>query len=204
MWSPVTKNHLSSGMTIRELCDASIRYSDNTAMNLLVNQLGGLGKINEFARSINNSSFRQDHDWPKEAYSGGLDNSKDSATPQDMADSLHQLAFTQILDKPQRESLVTWLKENTTGAKRIRKGMPDHWIVGDKTGTGAAYGTTNDIAIAWPSNCKPFILAIYYTSHDQHAQTRNDVVADVTKLVVQEMSHHDSCLVDDLSQHYYS
>ena len=204
MWSPVTKNQLSSGMTIRELCDASIRYSDNTAMNLLVNQLGGLGKINEFARSINNLSFRQDHDWPKEAYSGGVNNLKDSATPQDMADSLHQLAFTQILDKPQRESLVTWLKENTTGAKRIRKGIPSHWIVGDKTGTGGAYGTTNDIAIVWPSSCKPFILAIYYTSQDQQAQTRNDVVADVTKLVVQEMSHHDNCLVDALNQHHYS
>ena len=33
--SPVTEKHVETGMTLRELCDAAVRYSDNTAANLL-------------------------------------------------------------------------------------------------------------------------------------------------------------------------
>jgi beta-lactamase class A len=35
-WNPITEKYLSSGMTVEQLCAASISYSDNTAMNLLV------------------------------------------------------------------------------------------------------------------------------------------------------------------------
>src|SRR5258707_3754448 len=34
--SPVTKQHVQEGMTIGQLCDAAIRYSDGTAANLLL------------------------------------------------------------------------------------------------------------------------------------------------------------------------
>jgi beta-lactamase class A len=56
------------------------------------------------------------------------------------------LAFTDVLAKPQKEMLISWLKANTTGDFRIRVGL----IVADKTGTGGAYGTTNDLGIIWP------------------------------------------------------
>lgn len=38
--SPVTERHVATGMTLRELSDAAIRYSDNTAANLLFHELG--------------------------------------------------------------------------------------------------------------------------------------------------------------------
>src|SRR5690606_21055728 len=39
--SPITERHVGQGMTLRELCDAAVRYSDNTAANLLLKRLGG-------------------------------------------------------------------------------------------------------------------------------------------------------------------
>ncbi|MEV6651638.1 serine hydrolase [Streptomyces sp. NPDC051219] len=41
IYSPITEQHVDTGMTLLDLCDAAIRYSDNTAGNLLFNELGG-------------------------------------------------------------------------------------------------------------------------------------------------------------------
>lgn len=197
-WNPITEKHLTSGMTVEELCAASISYSDNTAMNLLVKQLGGLEPINAFARSIHNNSFRQDNRWPEEASSGGKGNLNDSSTPEDMAKSLQNLAFTNTLAKPQRQLLMSWLKANTTGDSRIRAGVPKGWVVADKTGTGD-YGTTNDIGIIWPSKCAPIIVAIYYTTDDKKVGNKQEVVASATRLIVNTFAKKDSCLSATIS-----
>nr|WP_237710837.1 serine hydrolase [Saccharopolyspora spinosa] len=39
--SVVAEPHVDTGMTIRELCDATVRYSDGTAGNLLLRELAG-------------------------------------------------------------------------------------------------------------------------------------------------------------------
>lgn len=193
-WAPITKQHISDGMTIAELSAAAISYSDNTAMNLLVKKLGGLQKINAFARSIGNHSFRQDNGWPKEAMSGGKNNLNDTSTPTDMEKSLQQLALGNILASPQRKLLLDWLKNNTTGNKRIRAGVSKSWTVGDKTGSGSYYGTTNDIAIIWPPKCQPIVIALYFTQNKKNAPLREDVIASATRMLINEFAHTDQCV----------
>lgn len=193
-WSPITEKHVNTGMSVSELCEAAIRYSDNAAMNLLVKKIGGLGQINAFAHTLHNATFRQDHGWPEEAYSGGSRNLNDSATPKDMVNTLKQLTFTKVLPQPQQEQLLSWLKNNTTGNARIRAGVPKNWVVGDKTGTGAIYGTTNDLGIIWPPKCAPIFIGIYYTSDDRTAVVRNDVIASATTLTISQLAKNDKCI----------
>lgn len=200
-WHPITEKYLSSGMTVKELCAASISYSDNTAMNLLVKQMGGLNQMTLFAHSLGNTSFRQDHGWPEEAYSGGKGNVKDSSTPKDMANSLQKLAFTDVLAKPHREMLLSWLKANTTGDLRIRAGLPKGWVVADKTGTGGAYGTTNDLGIIWPPKCSPIILAIYYTNDAKSAVKRDDLIATATQLIINQLAQNDQCIRKNIQRY---
>jgi beta-lactamase class A len=188
-WSPVTEKYVSEGMTIQDLCAASISYSDNTAMNLLLKPLGGVQGINEFARSIGNLSFRQDNDWPLEAYSGGINNLKDSSTPKAMVESLRKLTMGNILDKYQRDLLIAWLIDAKTESARgrIRAGVPNSWTVANKTGTGAKYGSTNDLAIIWPLKHEPLLIGVYYTTNNQNSVKREDVVSAATKLAVEEL-----------------
>ena len=40
-FSPITEKNTSNGMTVRELCEAALRVSDNTAANLLLKEIGG-------------------------------------------------------------------------------------------------------------------------------------------------------------------
>jgi beta-lactamase class A len=193
-WSPITGKNVTTGMTIQDLCAASISYSDNTAMNLLLKTIDGVQGMNVFARSIGDISFRQDNDWPTEAYSGGANNLKDSSTPKSMVESLYKLTLGNALDKPQRDLLISWLIDTKTGVNRIRSAIPKGWIIGNKTGTGALYGSTNDLAIVWPPNHAPILMGIYYTSDIDHAQKREDVVAEATRILVEEFINQDITL----------
>lgn len=199
-WSPITEKYLSTGMTVEQLSAASVSYSDNTSMNLLVKKMGGLEQMNLYARSLGNNSFRQDNGWPDEAYSGGRGNIMDSSTPEDMAKTLQKLVFTDILSKPQRKLLIGWLKANTTGDFRIKAGVPKAWVVADKTGTGGAYGTTNDLGIIWPPGCDPIIMAIYYTSDDKLAEKRDDIVASSTRLLITQLAKSDHCIRKNINE----
>jgi beta-lactamase class A len=49
-YAPITRKHHE--MTVRALCEVAMDYSDNTAMNLLINVLGGTKAVNVYARSI--------------------------------------------------------------------------------------------------------------------------------------------------------
>lgn len=182
-WNPVTEKYVNKEMTLAELSAAALQYSDNTAMNKLVEHLGGPGKVTAFARSIGDTTFRLDRKEP-ELNTAIPGDERDTTTPLAMANSLRNLALGDALAVPQRTQLVDWLKGNTTGGQSIRAGLPKNWVVGDKTG-GGDYGTTNDIAVIWPEGRAPLILVTYFTQPQQNAKGRKDVLAAAAKIVTE-------------------
>src|SRR5690606_31029581 len=114
---------------------------------------------------------------------------RDTSTPNNMARSLQGLTLNNVLADPQRDQLQAWLRGNTTGASRIRAGVPADWVVGDKTGAGE-HGSTNDIAVLWPPTGSPIVLAIYFTQPDKAAPLRNDVVAAAARIVADALHRH--------------
>ena len=184
-YAPITKDHIADGMTIAELCNASITQSDNLAMNLLLKNVGGPQAVTRFARSIGDKKYRLDRYEPdlNSAIPGDL---RDTTTPEAMANALYKLVLGDVLASSQREQLQCWLKNNTTGKDRIRAGVPKGWVVGDKTGTGD-YGTTNDIGILWPPKKSPIIVVIYVTQSKKDAVPRADIIASVTQILVRSL-----------------
>ncbi|MGO8249176.1 serine hydrolase, partial [Rhizobium johnstonii] len=85
-----------------------------------------------------------------------------------------RLLVGSALPPAQRAQLVEWMLANTTGAARIRAGVPSDWKVADKTGTGD-HGATNDLAVLWPPAGAPLALAVYFTQPAQDAKARSDV-----------------------------
>lgn len=81
-WSPITEKHLTHGMTIFDLCSATLMYSDNTAANLIMQNLGGINAVNSFARSIQDNTFRIDN-WEDKLNSDPND-LHDTSTPSAM------------------------------------------------------------------------------------------------------------------------
>lgn len=181
-YSPITEKHIADGMTVAELCAAAIQYSDNTAGNMLIKILGGPPAVTAFARSIGDSEFRLDR-WETELNSAIPGDARDTTTPAAMAATVQKLVLGNTLAAPQREQLQVWLRGNTTGATRIRAGMPAGWVVGDKTG-GGDYGANNDVAVLWPPGKPPVVLALYMTQREKDAKPKNEVLAEATRVVV--------------------
>ncbi|MBK4736649.1 class A beta-lactamase [Noviherbaspirillum pedocola] len=180
-YSPITARRAAEGMSIGELCAATIAYSDTTAANLLIARLGGPASLTAFARSIGDDAFRLDR-IQTELNTALPGDARDTTTPMAMARSLQRLALGDALSPAHRERLCAWLRGNTTGAARIRAGMPAEWTIGDKTGTGD-FGTANDVAVIWPPQRAPLILAIYTTRRHAKAKPREDVIAAAARIV---------------------
>lgn len=179
--SPITEPHVGTGMTVAELCAATIQYSDNAAANVLMRELGGPAAITAFARAIGDDTFRLDR-WETELNSAIPGDERDTTTPQAMAGTLQRLVLGDALRPDGRAQLRDWLLGNTTGGTRIRAGLPADWKTGDKTGAGS-YGTVNDVAVIWPPGRAPIVLAVYFTQRTQDAPGRNDVIASAAKIV---------------------
>ena len=76
----VTRDHVATGMTLRDLCDAAVRFSDGTAGNLLMREVGGPAGLTAFARSIGDEVTRVDRTEPDLAH-GAPGDELDTSSP---------------------------------------------------------------------------------------------------------------------------
>jgi len=181
-YSPVSGKHVGTGMTVAELCEAAIQYSDNSAANLAMKLIGGPSAVTAYARSIGDDAFRLDR-WETELNTALPGDPRDTTTPAAMAASMRVLTLGDALPSAQRAQFVAWLRGNKVGDKRIRAGVPAGSQVGDKTGTGD-YGTTNDAGVIWLPSRAPIVLAVYYTQTRADAKPKDDVIAAAARIAV--------------------
>ncbi|MFE7414202.1 class A beta-lactamase [Streptomyces laurentii] len=162
-YGPVTgtAEHLADGMTIAGLCAAAIQYSDNAADNLLLRELGGPTAITRFCRSLGDRVTRLDR-WEPALNSAEPGRVTDTTNPAAFAYTLTGLLLGEVLTPRDRHRLTAWMRGNTTGAARLRAGLPPDWTLADKTGTGD-HGTTNDAGVAWTADGTPVVLSVLST-----------------------------------------
>ncbi|HXB62358.1 MAG TPA: class A beta-lactamase [Acidobacteriaceae bacterium] len=181
--APITEEHVGSdGMSLLELCDAAVRYSDSTAANLLLGTIGGPAGFTAFARAIGDNVTRLDRNEPDMSQATPGD-PRDTTSPAAMVQNLQTLLLGKLLSDASRAQLEDWMLRNTTGDPCLRAGVPKGWHIGDKTGTGD-YGTRNDVAVIRPPQHAPVLVAVYLTgataiTDDQ----RNAAIADVARAV---------------------
>jgi beta-lactamase class A len=181
-YSPITEQHVDTGMTVRALCDAAIRYSDNTAGNLLLRRLGGPKGLQAALRRIGDHTIHADRFETAlgDAVPGDV---RDTSTPRALGTDLRRYAIGSVLPKSGRVLLDDWLRRNTTGTAMIRAGVPAGWTVGDKSGA-ADYGTRNDVAVVWPPHRAPIVLAILSTRTTQDAAYDDALIAAAARVTV--------------------
>jgi beta-lactamase class A len=181
-YSPITARHVRTGMTLRAIMAAALDYSDNTAANLLLNQLGGPHQFQEALRRLGDTTTDADRTEPalNDATPGDI---RDTSTAHALGTDLRDFVLGNALTKSRRQLLTGWLLANTTGGPYIRAGVPHGWKVGDKTGNGY-WGTRNDIAIAWPPHGAPVVIAILSRRGSVNATSDDALIADATKTAI--------------------
>jgi len=181
-YSPVTERHVDTGMTLSEVIDAAIQESDNTAGNLLFQQLGGPEALQTALRDIGDETTNTSR-WEPELNGYDPGDDRDTSTAAALATSLLAYA-TDVLNEDSRAILITSMSGVRTGDGTIRAGVSAGWKVANKTGTGD-HGTRNDIALLWPDeNAAPVVLAVLTRSVDPDGKPSDSLVAESTAITL--------------------
>lgn len=184
--APVTGAHLREGaMDIESLCAAIVEESDNGAANLLLHTIGGPASVTTYVRSIGDSLTRLDR--TELALNENLPGDpRDTTTPNAMAADLQKVLLDAELNQASRDRLIAWMRNCRTGLDRLRAGLPRGWAVADKTGTGTGSGPTsaaNDVAIAWPPNRAPIVIASYISGSPSSLDRQSAAHARIGQIV---------------------
>jgi beta-lactamase class A len=184
MWSeadmlspaPFTRERIATGATLRELARATQTTSDNPAANILLRQMGGPAGLTAFWRSIGDEASRMDRYEPENNLVPSSE-FRDTATPAAMARNVAKIIYGDVLPEAERAKLKGWMIETQTGVRRVRAGLPEGWVAGDKTGTSGLIGGTEynyiDIGFAeGPKGQPPLTFTCYFRDR----QTEDDLL----------------------------
>lgn len=180
-YAPVTRLHTGApGMRVEELCAATLTVSDNTAVNLLLQSLGGPSKVTGFVRTLGDTVTRLDRMEPDLNVTRPGDE-RDTTTPDAAVATLRRILLGDALSAASRARLLGWMRGCLTGTDRLRAGLPSGWSAGDKTGSGSQ-GESNDVAILFPPGRAPLLVAAYYVAPNADAHQRSAVLAEAGRI----------------------
>lgn len=188
-YSPVTEQHVDDGLPLVELAEAAVRRSDNTALNLVLQRIGGPAGLDAALGRLGDSTTEVVHDEPD----------LNTIEPGSIEDTTTPRAFTAdlvaVLAEPDRErggdpalgerdraTLLDWMRGNATGDTLVRAGAPDGWTVADKS--GGAGGIRNDVAWVTRPDGAPIALTVLTTRNTAGAAYDDALVAKTAAAVL--------------------
>ena len=175
--SPFVETRVGATATVGDLCGAAIGLSDNAAANLLLPRIGGPAGLTRYARSLGDRTTRLDRNEPtlNQATPG---DPRDTTSPAAMLGTMTRLLLGHALRPASRAQLTAWMFASTTGAKRMRAGLPPTWRIADKTGAGD-HGSDNEIALLQPPGRNPLLVASYLTGSERPLAETNAAQARI-------------------------
>ncbi|WP_199776206.1 MULTISPECIES: class A beta-lactamase [Chromobacteriaceae] len=183
-WSPITEKRLApQRMTLDEVCQAAVSYSDNTAANVVLEAIGSPAGFTAFMRRIGDEQTRLDRTEP-DLNEGTPGDPRDTTTPNAVVASLRKVMLGDALSAASREKLGRWMREDRVADELLRSSLPAGWEIADKTGAGG-YGSRNIIAVIWPPGRAPWLLGVYVTQTEASMPMRNQAIARIGAALTQ-------------------
>ena len=189
-YSPAVKPRLEQGvpyMSLHSLCDAVVRLSDNTAANLLLDEVGGPAGFTARVRAIIGSEDIRLDRYELELNENKPGDPRDTTTPRAMTALLRRMLFDGALHASAAQTLRAMMIDCATGLSRLRAGLPSELVAGDKTGT-SANGLFGDNAFVLSSENKPLLLvSCYVNAKGVSMKAGNAAHADIGRLVAERL-----------------
>mgnify|MGYP002478210622 CR=1 FL=1 len=159
---------------LEEEFDATVRESDNLALNLVIQQIGGLEALGAGLVALGDTTTRVTDLEPR-LNEPDLDTGDSTTTPAALTQTLARILQPGTLDPADLELLLEWTSDNPTGDTLVRAGAPQGWTVRDKS--GGAGPMRNDVAIVTPPGGEPVILTILTRKNDPSERWDDELVA---------------------------
>ncbi|MFH5773781.1 class A beta-lactamase [Paracoccus sp. NGMCC 1.201697] len=179
--APIASTRIGGGMSLAELCFATLDQSDNTAANLLIQRLGGPAGVTAFLHGIGDQVSRLDRMEPElnTLTPGDL---RDTTSPAAMIATWQKMLQGDALTPDSRRQLADWMRPGGVTGALLRPSVPKGWDVADKSGSGR--NTRNIVAMLTPPGRAPIFVAIYISDTDADFATRNATLAEVGRAVM--------------------
>lgn len=180
-YSPVTSKHIPDGLTLAQLAESAVRESDNTAMNLVLQRIGGPAGLDSALSRLGDTTTEVVNTEPDlNTIEPGT--SDDTTTPAAFTADLAAYLDGSVLNDSDRTLLIDWMSGNATGDSLIRAGAPKGWAVADKSGGAGAI--RNDVALVTPPGRDPIVITILTTKKNTSAKYDDELVARAAALTL--------------------
>lgn len=180
-YSPVTKDYVGRNLTLKQACDATLTYSDNTAANYTISAGGGPNGLTNFMRSIGDDVLRSDRYEPELTKNIEYD-IRDTTTTNAMTSSLNKILLGNVLSDSSKKQLRAWMEGNKVADNLLRVSLPSGWSIADRSGA-SDYGVRGIIALAWSESNSPVIIAMYVRKEGTSMAERDQVIADLGHVI---------------------
>ncbi|HHX8273955.1 TPA: CARB family carbenicillin-hydrolyzing class A beta-lactamase [Vibrio diabolicus] len=184
VWSPVMDKLAGQNTRVEHACEAAMLMSDNTAANLVLNEIGGPKAVTMFLRSIGDKATRLDRLEPRLNEATPGDN-RDTTTPNAIVNTLRTLIEGETLSYESRVQLKIWMQDNKVSDSLMRSVLPTGWSIADRSGAGG-HGSRGINAIIWKENHRPVYISIYVTETELSLQARDQLIAQISQLILQK------------------
>ncbi len=180
--APFTRPLLVQGFAnVRDLAQAIVTVSDNTAANLLLKRIGGTKAFTSFVKEMGDSTTRLDRLEPF-LNTNEPEDDRDTTSPRAMVGLMDRILCGTVLSRESQQCLHGWMRMSETGKRRLRAGLPQGVVVGDKTGTGAR-GAVNDIAIVTRASGHSILIAAYLSGSTSSLDRLEEAHAEIGSIV---------------------
>ena len=178
-----TEPHLTDGMTIEQLCEAALFYSDSTAANMLLASFGGPSALNNYLRDMgDDATILSNYEPTLNIVKTGETNN--TTTPHAMVEDLKKILLGDALSVSSRNLLTNWMiNSKDVAAQRLRVGLPEGWRIANKPGTWKGI-STNDIGVIFPPHGDPIIIAAYLGEALGSIPDQEATLADVARIAI--------------------
>ena len=168
----------SSAISLRDLAVLMIVLSDNTATNILIDQVG-MANVNDTLAHLGLAQTRlQRRMIDTAAQRAGREN---LSTPREMTTLLELLHGGKVLDASHTAALLEILKYPKENASPLRNGLPDGIALANKA--GSLPGVRCDSGIVLLPD-RPYVISVMTTyGHDSHAAER--AISEVSRRVLE-------------------
>lgn len=184
--APTVEPALATGsLPLSSLLSGMVSLSDNVAANLVLRLIDGPAGFTRFVRAQGDAQTRLDRIEPELNIVRGGD-VRDTTTPRAMVGLMREILTGDTLTPTLRNRLIAWMAASPTGLERLRAGIPADWRAGDKTGTSGE-GYFNDVAILWPPNRAPILVACYLDAPGLDPKRANAAHAQVGALIARRL-----------------
>lgn len=186
-WSPLREKFPNgTELTLAELIDYSVAWSDNNTTDILLNVIGGTKTVQDFmdAKGVKNFQIKYNEQQMHQGAEFLYENYTSTAS---LTHLLKDFYLGKIISKSSTEFLYKILLGTTTGTTKLVEQLPQG-VVAHKTGSSGQMedGLTiaeNDAGIVTLPNGKHYAITVFVIDSMENPEVNQKIVSDISKVV---------------------